>query len=129
VGCEGRGDSLAGRSAAVPGDHREDEAFFEGVATPHPEIVAILLEAFARSWAGNQPLGGLDLGSGKPEHIFAQTGRLPAFAGGNADVDIEMLTCAMFACSSITTTLTASSPTPRPPRSPWPRPGSWAGRS
>ena len=32
-----------------------------------------------------------------PEHIFAQTGRLPAFAGGNADVDIEMLTCAKFA--------------------------------
>ena len=42
-------------------------------------------------------LGGLDLGPGKPEHIFAQTGRLPAFAGGNADVDIEMLTCAKFA--------------------------------
>ena len=42
-------------------------------------------------------LGDLDLGPGKPEHIFAQTGRLPAFAGGNADVDIEMLTCAPFA--------------------------------
>jgi hypothetical protein len=42
-------------------------------------------------------LGGLKLGPGKPEHIFAQTGRLPAFAGGNADVDIEMLTCATFA--------------------------------
>ena len=37
-------------------------------------------------------LGGLDLDPGKPEHIFAQTGRLPALAGGNADVDIEMLT-------------------------------------
>ena len=36
-------------------------------------------------------LGGLDVGAGKPEHIFAQTGRLPVFAGGNADVDIEML--------------------------------------
>ena len=34
-------------------------------------------------------LGGLDLGPGKPEHIFAQTGRLPAFAGGNADVDMD----------------------------------------
>ena len=42
-------------------------------------------------------LGELDLGSGKPEHIFAHTGRLPAFACGNADVDIQMLTCARFA--------------------------------
>ena len=42
-------------------------------------------------------LGGLDVGKGKPEHIFAQTGRLPVFAGGNADVDIEMLTAAKFA--------------------------------
>src|SRR5271167_3343467 len=45
----------------------------------------------------DQMLGGLALGSGKPEHIFAQTGRLPAFAGGNADVDIEMLESAKFA--------------------------------
>ena len=43
-----------------------------------------------------QTLGGLDVGPGKPEHIFAQTGRLPAFAGGNADVDIEMLEAARF---------------------------------
>jgi phosphoserine phosphatase len=42
-------------------------------------------------------LGGLDIGAGKPEHIFARTGRLPAFAGGNADVDIEMLSAATFA--------------------------------
>ncbi|MFD3472751.1 hypothetical protein ACFWWM_41815 [Streptomyces sp. NPDC058682] len=42
-------------------------------------------------------LGGLDLGSGKPEHIFAHTGRLPAFAGGDADVDIEMRDSATFA--------------------------------
>ena len=42
-------------------------------------------------------LGGLALGPGKPEHIFAQTGRLPVFAGGNADVDIEMLESARFA--------------------------------
>jgi phosphoglycolate phosphatase-like HAD superfamily hydrolase len=42
-------------------------------------------------------LGGVDVGPGKPEHIFAQTGRLPAFAGGNADVDIEMLESARFA--------------------------------
>jgi phosphoserine phosphatase len=43
-----------------------------------------------------QALGSLDLGPGKPEHIFAQTGRLPLFAGGNADVDIEMLEAAKF---------------------------------
>ena len=42
-------------------------------------------------------IGGLALGPGKPEHIFARTGRLPIFAGGNADVDIEMLECARFA--------------------------------
>jgi phosphoserine phosphatase len=41
-------------------------------------------------------LGGLDLGPGKPEHIFAHTGRLPVFAGGNGDVDIEMLESAQF---------------------------------
>jgi hypothetical protein len=46
---------------------------------------------------GKEVLGALDLGPGKPEHIFAQTGRLPVFAGGNADVDIEMLTSAQFA--------------------------------
>jgi len=51
----------------------------------------------ARIVRSDQLLGGLDLGPGKPEHIFAQTGRLPAFAGGNADVDIEMLACAGFA--------------------------------
>lgn len=43
-----------------------------------------------------QVLGSLDVGPGKPEHIFAQTGRLPVFAGGNADVDIEMLSAASF---------------------------------
>src|SRR5262249_42749353 len=42
-------------------------------------------------------LGGVDVGPGKPEHIFAQTGRLPVLAGGNADVDIEMLQSATFA--------------------------------
>jgi phosphoglycolate phosphatase-like HAD superfamily hydrolase len=46
---------------------------------------------------GEKVLGSLDLGPGKPEHIFARTGRLPVFAGGNADVDIEMLTSARFA--------------------------------
>ncbi|WP_329561608.1 HAD family hydrolase [Kitasatospora sp. NBC_01266] len=46
---------------------------------------------------GEQLLGTLDLGPGKPEHIFARTGRLPVFAGGNADVDIEMLSAARFA--------------------------------
>ena len=42
-------------------------------------------------------LGNVALGPGKPEHIFARTGRLPVFAGGNADVDIEMLEAARFA--------------------------------
>jgi phosphoglycolate phosphatase-like HAD superfamily hydrolase len=45
----------------------------------------------------DRALGNLDIGPGKPEHIFAQTGRLPVFAGGNADVDIEMLEAASFA--------------------------------
>jgi phosphoserine phosphatase len=45
---------------------------------------------------GEHGLGNLDIGPGKPEHIFAQVGRLPAFAGGNADVDIEMLSSAKF---------------------------------
>jgi phosphoglycolate phosphatase-like HAD superfamily hydrolase len=45
----------------------------------------------------NTMLGGLALGPGKPEHIFARTGRLPLFACGNADVDIEMLEIAKFA--------------------------------
>ena len=45
---------------------------------------------------GEHALGTLDVGPGKPEHIFAQTGRLPLFAGGNADVDIEMLSAAKF---------------------------------
>jgi hypothetical protein len=166
----------------------KDEAFFEGVATQDPKVVATLQKALIRSWLGTTPdefdaqvdewvktvkqpklgvgyvelvyqpmlelfdylkahefrvfvcsgggrdfmrvfaerawgipkenvigsaaaytyadgkivrsdqlLGGLDLGPGKPEHIFAQTGRLPAFAGGNADVDIEMLESARFA--------------------------------
>jgi phosphoserine phosphatase len=45
---------------------------------------------------GEHALGGVDIGPGKPEHIFAQTGRLPVFAGGNADVDIEMLESSRF---------------------------------
>jgi phosphoserine phosphatase len=165
----------------------KDLGFLEGIATQEPEVVASLLEAFGRTWAGTTPeefdaqvrewlanvkqptlgvpyaelvyqpmlelldylkanefrvfvcsgggrefmrvfaeetwdihkenvigtaaeytyadgrivrakhaLGGLDIGPGKPEHIFAQTGRLPLFAGGNADVDIEMLESAKF---------------------------------
>ena len=44
----------------------------------------------------DQMLGALALGAGKPEHIYAHTGRLPVVAGGNADVDIEMLETALF---------------------------------
>jgi hypothetical protein len=52
--------------------------------------------ADSRIVRGEETLGRLNLGPGKPEHIFAQTGRLPVFAGGNADVDIEMLESAKF---------------------------------
>lgn len=45
---------------------------------------------------GGELLGSLALGPGKPEHIFAYTGRMPALAVGNGDVDIEMLECAKF---------------------------------
>jgi hypothetical protein len=31
------------------------------------------------------------------EHIFAYAGRMPAFAGGDSDVDIDMLECSRFA--------------------------------
>lgn len=41
-------------------------------------------------------LGGIALGPGKVEHIFARTGRLPVFAGGNSDLDIEMLESAKY---------------------------------
>ena len=41
-------------------------------------------------------LGGIALGPGKVEHIYARTGRLPVFAAGNGDVDIEMLESAKF---------------------------------
>lgn len=41
--------------------------------------------------------GELALGPGKPSHLFARTGRLPKFAAGNGDVDIEMLDVADFA--------------------------------
>jgi hypothetical protein len=77
---------------------------------------------------GEQILGTLALGPGKPEHIFAHTGRLPVFAGGNADVDIEMRSPPRSLSSSTTTTQTASSPTPDRPRYLWRRPVSWAGR-
>ena len=40
--------------------------------------------------------GAVALGPGKPEDIFARTGRLPRFAGGNGDVDLEMLEAAEF---------------------------------
>jgi len=45
---------------------------------------------------GDRVLGGVALGPGKVEHVFARTGRLPVVAGGNGDVDIEMLESAKF---------------------------------
>ncbi|MGB7979954.1 MAG: HAD family hydrolase [Candidatus Nanopelagicales bacterium] len=41
--------------------------------------------------------GAMALGPGKPAHIFARTGQLPLLAGGNADIDMEMLASARFA--------------------------------
>ncbi|WP_149181633.1 HAD family hydrolase [Streptomyces sp. TRM49041] len=41
--------------------------------------------------------GPVALGPGKPEYVLARTGRLPRFAAGNDDVDIEMLESAQFA--------------------------------
>ena len=38
----------------------------------------------------------MTLGPGKVENIYARTGRLPVFAVGNGDVDIEMLESAKF---------------------------------
>jgi phosphoserine phosphatase len=38
----------------------------------------------------------IDDGPGKPVHIWARTGRLPLFAAGNSDGDIEMLETARF---------------------------------
>ena len=40
--------------------------------------------------------GNLSLGPGKLEHIYARTGRTALFAGGNGDVDLEMLQEARF---------------------------------
>jgi phosphoserine phosphatase len=40
--------------------------------------------------------GNIALGPGKPEHILARTGRSALFAGGNGDVDLEMLQAARF---------------------------------
>jgi phosphoserine phosphatase len=44
----------------------------------------------------NELHGNLALGPGKPEHIHARTGRTALFAGGNGDVDLEMLQEARF---------------------------------
>jgi len=41
-------------------------------------------------------LGGISLGPGKVEHIFARTGRLPVFAAGNSNCDMDMLNCAKY---------------------------------
>jgi len=46
-----------------------------------------------RTPAVEQPI---DDGAGKPVHIFARTGRLPVFAGGNSDGDLQMLESARF---------------------------------
>ena len=43
------------------------------------------------------PHGPVALGPGKPEYFLARTGRLPGFAVGNDDVDVELLACGRFA--------------------------------
>ena len=44
----------------------------------------------------NELHGNVALGPGKLEHIYARTGRTALFAGGNGDVDLEMLQSARF---------------------------------
>ena len=44
----------------------------------------------------NELHGNISLGPGKLEHIYARTGRTALFAGGNGDVDLEMLQAARF---------------------------------
>ena len=44
----------------------------------------------------NELHGNIALGPGKLEHIYARTGRTALFAGGNGDVDLEMLQEARF---------------------------------
>jgi phosphoserine phosphatase len=44
----------------------------------------------------NELHGNVSLGPGKLEHILARTGRMALFAGGNGDVDLEMLQAARF---------------------------------
>jgi phosphoserine phosphatase len=44
----------------------------------------------------NELHGNISLGPGKLEHIHARTGRTALFAGGNGDVDLEMLQNARF---------------------------------
>ena len=44
----------------------------------------------------NKLHGNVALGPGKLEHIYARTGRTALFAGGNGDVDLEMLQGARF---------------------------------
>jgi phosphoglycolate phosphatase-like HAD superfamily hydrolase len=44
----------------------------------------------------NELHGNISLGPGKLEHIYARTGRTALFAGGNGDVDLEMLQEARF---------------------------------
>ncbi|MCM2579323.1 HAD family hydrolase [Streptomyces meridianus] len=41
--------------------------------------------------------GPVAIGPGKPECVLARTGRLPCFAAGNDDVDVELLRSARFA--------------------------------
>ncbi|GAB2915552.1 HAD family hydrolase [Streptomyces heilongjiangensis] len=54
-------------------------------------------------WRDGEPVrraalhGPVAIGPGKPEYVLARTGRLPRFAAGNDDVDVELLASARFA--------------------------------
>jgi phosphoserine phosphatase len=76
-------------------------AFAEQIWPVHKEDVIGSAPAYeykdGRIVRTDRMLGTLSLGPGKPEHLFAQTGRMPVFAVGNADADIEMLSAASFA--------------------------------
>jgi hypothetical protein len=147
----------------------KDEAFFEGIATQDPEVVATLLKAndwrvfvcsgggrdFMRVFAeetwgiyqervigsaaactyadgrivrSEQLLGGLDLARASPNTSSLRPAGCRRSPAGTPMWTSRCSKPRSSLCSSTTTTRTVSSPTPRPRRSRWPRPGSWAGR-
>lgn len=122
----GPGAALPPRSHHQEGTRGGGRGFFAGVSRQDPGhpvvggghradvegLTPAQFEAEARAWAATQNDSGstdwprilvyrvyaaMALGPGKPAHIFARTGQLPLLAGGNADIDMEMLESARFA--------------------------------